>query len=230
MYKVLVIEDDEKIQRLIKDKLERYNYIVYIANDYSDIKSIFLAEDPHLVLLDINLPNYDGFFWCREIRTVSKVPIIFISARFSDMDQVMAIENGGDDYIIKPFSFDLLLAKIKGVMRRAYGEYAENKTKDVFDADGVYLYTNQNIVEWNNKKIELSKKEFALLYILITNLNEIVPREKLLEELWDDIDFVDDNTLSVNIGRLRKRLEDIGIYDAIETKRGQGYSMVKTWS
>ncbi|KKH66921.1 transcriptional regulator, partial [Methanosarcina mazei] len=206
------------------DKLERYNYIVYIANDYSDIKSIFLAEDPHLVLLDINLPNYDGFFWCREIRTVSKVPIIFISARFSDMDQVMAIENGGDDYIIKPFSFDLLLAKIKGVMRRAYGEYAENKTKDVLDADGVYLYTNQNIVEWNNKKIELSKKEFALLYILITNLNEIVPREKLLEELWDDIDFVDDNTLSVNIGRLRKRLEDIGIYDAIETKRGQGYS------
>ncbi|MGF7060911.1 response regulator transcription factor [Brassicibacter mesophilus] len=230
MYKVLVIEDDEKIQRLVKDKLERYNYTVSIISDYSDIKSIFLTEDPHLVLLDINLPNYDGFFWCREIRTISKVPIIFISARFSDMDQVMAIENGGDDYITKPFSFDVLLAKIKGVMRRTYGEYAENKTKDVFDADGVYLYVNQNIVEWNNNKVELSKKEFSLLYILITNLNDIVPREKLLEELWDDMDFVDDNTLSVNIGRLRKRLEDIGIYDAIETKRGQGYSMVKTWS
>ena len=230
MYKVLVIEDDEKIQSLVKDKLERYSYTVSIVDDYSNIKNIFLIEEPHLVLLDINLPNYDGFFWCREIRTISKVPIIFISARFSDMDQVMAIENGGDDYITKPFSFDLLLAKIKGVMRRTYGEYAENKVKDVFDADGVYLYTNQNIVEWQNNKVELSKKEFALLYILITNLDDIVPREKLLEELWDDMDFVDDNTLSVNIGRLRKRLEDIGIYDAIQTKRGQGYSMIKTWN
>jgi len=229
MYKVLVIEDDEKIQKLVRDRLERYNYNVVIAKDYSDIKGEFLREKPHLVLLDINLPNYDGFFWCREIRSISKVPIIFISARFSDMDQVMAIENGGDDYIIKPFSFDLLLAKIKGVMRRAYGEYAESKTKDIIEVDGVYLYIKQSIVEWKNKKVELSKREFALLYILITNLNEIVPREKLLEELWDDMDFVDDNTLSVNIGRLRKRLEDIGIKDAIQTKRGQGYSIVKTW-
>lgn len=141
----------------------------------------------------------------------------------------MAIENGGDDYIIKPFSFDLLLAKIKGVLRRTYGEYAENRSKDVYELDGVYLYKTQNIVEWKGEKIELSKKEFALLYILISNLNGIVSREALLEELWDDMDFVDDNTLSVNIARLRKRLEDIGIYNVIETKRGQGYSMVKIW-
>lgn len=146
------------------------------------------------------------------------------------MDQVMAIENGGDDYITKPFSFDLLLAKIKGAIRRAYGEYAENNSKDIYEADGVYLYRSQNTVEWQGKRVELSKKEFALLYILITNLNDIVSRETLLEQLWDDMDFVDDNTLSVNIARLRKRLEDIGIYDAIQTKRGQGYSMVKTWN
>ncbi|MCF6461230.1 response regulator transcription factor [Clostridium sp. Cult3] len=229
MYKVFIVEDDEKILSLIKDRLERYGYTVSIADDYANIKGQFIEADPHLVLLDINLPNYDGFFWCREIRTISNVPIIFISARFSDMDQVMAIENGGDDYIIKPFSFDLLLAKIKGVMRRTYGEYRQNSSKDLFEVDGLYLYKTQNIVEWQNKKVELSKKEFALLYILLANLEEIVSRETLLAELWDDIDFVDDNTLSVNIARLRKRLEDIGIKDAIETKRGQGYSITKTW-
>ena len=229
MYKVFIVEDDEKILSLIKDRLERYGYIVSIADDYANIKGQFIEADPHLVLLDINLPNYDGFFWCREIRTISNVPIIFISARFSDMDKVMAIENGGDDYIIKPFSFDLLLAKIKGVMRRTYGEYRQNSSKDLFEVDGLYLYKTQNIVEWQNKKVELSKKEFALLYILLANLEEIVSRETLLAELWDDIDFVDDNTLSVNIARLRKRLEDIGIKDAIETKRGQGYSITKTW-
>ncbi|HHV25688.1 MAG TPA: response regulator transcription factor [Tissierellia bacterium] len=229
MYKILVVEDDEKILKLIKDRLERYGYDVAVVKDYSNIKGEFIKEEPHLVLLDINLPNYDGFFWCREIRSISKVPIIFISARFSDMDQVMAIENGGDDYIIKPFSFDLLLAKVKGIIRRTYGEYAENDSVDIYEADGVYLHKSQNIVEWKDNKIELSKKEFALLYILITNLGNIVSRETLLEELWDDMNFVDDNTLSVNIGRLRNRLEAIGIYDSIKTKRGQGYSMVKTW-
>lgn len=229
MYKIFIIEDDEKIVSLTKDKLERYGYIVSAAKDFSNIKREFLEVDPHLVLLDINLPNYDGFFWCREIRTVSNVPIIFISARFSDMDQVMAIENGGDDYIIKPFSFDLLLAKVKGVIRRTYGEYKQNDSKDIYEVEGLYLYKTQNAIEWHNNKIELSKREFALLYILLSNLGDIVSRETLLEELWDDMDFVDDNTLSVNIARLRRRLEDLGIKDAIETKRGQGYSMVKTW-
>ena len=230
MYKVLIIEDDEKLRNLIKDGLTRYNYDVAIVKDYSNIKKEFIKEAPHLVLMDINLPNYDGFFWCREIRSISKVPIIFISARFSDMDQVMAIENGGDDYVVKPFSFDLLMAKIKGVMRRAYGEYAGSTSREVLEVDGLYLYPGQNIVEWNKEKIELSKKEFALIHILLKNLDKIVTREKLLEELWDDKDFVDDNTLSVNIARLRKRLEDIGIYDVIQTKRGQGYCMVKTWN
>lgn len=230
MYRILIIEDDEKLRNLIKDKLTRYNYHVTVVKDYSNIKGEFLKVSPHLVLMDINLPNYDGFFWCREIRSISKVPIIFISARFSDMDQVMAIENGGDDYIVKPFSFDLLMAKIKGVMRRAYGEYAESSSRDVLEVDGLYLYPGQNVIEWNQQKVELSKKEFALINILFKNIDSIVSREKLLEELWDDMDFVDDNTLSVNIARLRKRLEDIGIYDAIVTKRGQGYCMVKTWN
>ena len=167
MYKILVVEDDEKIINLIKDKLERYDYTVVTVKDYTNIKGEFIDENPHLVLLDINLPNYDGFFWCREIRSISKVPIIFISARFSDMDQVMAIENGGDDYIIKPFSFDLLLAKIKGAIRRTYGEYAENISKDILEVDGVFLYKSQSMIEWQGNKIELSKKEFGLIYIQI---------------------------------------------------------------
>ena len=218
MYKIFVIEDDEKIISLIKDRLERYNYQVFVVEDYANIKKQFIDIEPHVVLLDINLPTYDGFFWCRELRSISKVPIIFISARFSDMDQVMAIENGGDDYITKPFSFDVLLAKLKSIIRRNYGEYKENNSSDIQEISGLYLYKNQNIIEYKNQRIELSKKEFGLLSILANNVNKIVSREVLLEYLWDDVDFVDDNTLSVNITRLRKRLEEIGIVDSLQTQ------------
>jgi len=230
MYKIMVIEDDKKLQDLIMKHLEKYGYVTCSVDDFSQIKKEFIHHNPHLVLMDINLPYYDGFYWCREIRTVSKVPIIFISARGSDMDQVMAIENGGDDYITKPFSYDLLIVKIKGVIRRVYGEYSESSHSEVYEVDGLYLHIHQNIVEYNGKKIELSTKEFLLLYTLLKNVNKIVSREELLEILWNDIDFVDDNTLSVNITRLRKRLEDIGIENAIETKRGQGYKLVNNWS
>lgn len=229
MYKIMIIEDDEKLISLMKNRLKRYGYDIVTVEDYSNIKAEFIKENPHLILLDINLPNFDGFFWCREIRAISNIPIIFISARFSDMDQVMAIENGGDDYITKPFSFDLLLAKIKSIMRRTYGEYSKEGQSDILEVDGLYLYLNQNTIELEGNKIELSKKEFILLYTLCKSLDEIVPREVLLEELWDDIEFVDDNTLSVNVTRLRRRLEEINIRDAIETKRGQGYMLKKTW-
>lgn len=229
MYKIMIIEDDKKLQELVRGHLEKYGYQTSIVEDFSNIKKEFIQNNPNLVLMDINLPYYDGFYWCRDIRTVSKVPIIFISARGSDMDQVMAIENGGDDYITKPFSYDLLIVKIKGVIRRAYGEYSENGRNEVFEVDGLYLYIHQNIAEYNDKKLEFSSKEFLLLYSLLKNVNKIVTREELLEILWNDIDFVDDNTLSVNITRLRKRLEEMGIKDAIETKRGQGYRMVNNW-
>lgn len=228
MYSIMIIEDDKKITELIEKTLQRYGYKTYVVEDFSNIKGEFIKNNPSLVLLDINLPFYDGFYWCRDIRTVSNVPIIFISARNSDMDQVMAIENGGDDYIAKPFSYDLLLAKIKGVIRRVYGSYAESN--EVQEVSGLFLHTNQNIVEFNEKKIELSKKEFQLLHALLKNLNKIVSRETLLEVLWNDTEFVDDNTLSVNITRLRKRLEELGINGAIETKRSQGYVMLSNWN
>lgn len=209
--------------------MESYGYQVDLVQDFTQVKKEFIAAEPDLVILDINLPRYDGFFWCREIRMISKVPIIFLSARNSDMDQVMAIENGGDDYITKPFSFDLLLAKVKGVLRRTYGEYRDQKDLDIRELDGLYVYLNQNTVEKDGRRVELSKKEFGLLNILLKNIGRIVSRDELLIEIWDDMDFVDDNTLSVNINRLRKRLEEVGIYDSLKTKRGQGYLMEKNW-
>ncbi|QAA31552.1 response regulator transcription factor [Clostridium manihotivorum] len=229
MYSVMIIEDDKKLSLLIKNHLEKYGYKSQIIEDFNNIKTEFIKNNPHIVLMDINLPVFDGFYWCRDIRTISNVPIIFISARDSDMDQVMAIENGGDDYITKPFSYDVLLAKIKGVIRRVYGSYAENTSSEVLETNGMFLYINQNVVEYKGKKIELSKKEFQLLYSLIKNANKIVTRENLLEVLWNDVDFVDDNTLSVNMTRVRKRLEEVGISDVIETKRGQGYRIIVSW-
>ena len=229
MYHVMIVEDDKKIASLIQSHVERYGYEAYIVEDYSNIKSEFIKHNPHIVLMDINLPFYDGFYWCRDIRTISKAPIIFISARSSDMDQVMAIENGGDDYITKPFSYDVLIAKIKSALRRVYGEYSENNNSEVYEVKGLYLNINQNTLEFNGIKIELSKKEFLLIHSLLKKPNTIISRDELLEILWDDVDFVDDNTLSVNITRVRKRLEELGIRNAIETKRGQGYSITINW-
>lgn len=230
MYKIMTVEDDPKLQQLIEKHLKKYGYQTIISTDFTKIKEDFLTHNPDLVLMDINLPSFDGFYWCRQIRTISNVPIIFISARSSDMDQVMAIENGGDDYVVKPFSYEVLIAKVKGVLRRTYGEYATSKSSDLLEVDGLYLYANQNIVEWNQQKVEFSKKEFVLLHCLCKNINQIVSREQLLEALWDDIDFVDDNTLSVNVARVRKKLETLGITSVIQTKRGQGYILIKNWS
>lgn len=229
MYSIMLIEDDKKLRELIKNHLEKYGYNIQEVENFSNIKSEFIKNNPSLVLMDINLPFYDGFYWCRDIRTVSNVPIVFISARDSDIDQVRAIENGGDDYITKPFSYEVLLAKIKGVIRRVYGSYSEGVSQEVFEIDGLFIYTDKNIIEFRDKKLDLSKNEFVLLFTLVKNINKIVNRDMLLEALWSDIDFVDDNTLSVNMTRLRKKLEDIGIKDSIETKRGQGYKLINNW-
>ncbi|QBD86480.1 response regulator transcription factor [Clostridium tetani] len=228
LYSIMIIEDDKKMAKLIKNHLERYGYKTFLIKDFSNIKDEFLEHKPDLVLMDINLPFFDGFYWCSHIRSHSKVPIIFISSRDSDMDQVMAIDNGGDDFITKPFSYDVLLAKIKGVLRRVYGSYAKGDT-DFLKIDDLILYTNKNVLEYKGKKTELSKNEFSLLLHFVKNINKIVSRDTLLGILWSDTDFIDDNTLSVNVTRLRKRLEEIGITNAIETKRGQGYMFINNW-
>ncbi len=225
------MEDDDKIASILQSYMERYGYSPQRATDFRDIKQQFMTHKPDLVLLDINLPHYDGFYWCRQIRNVSNVPIIFLSARVGEMDQVMAIENGGDDYITKPFHLDVVIAKVKSVLRRTYGEYAgaNPMPRDTMNVAGLILDTSKNTMEWNGVKMDLSRNEFLLMNCLARHADRIVTRETLLEALWDDIDFVDDNTLTVNVTRVRKKLEELGIVKAIETVRGQGYRLNTSW-
>lgn len=237
MYRVFIVEDDNKIAAILKNKMEQYGYMAETATMFRELMPELEAFDPQLVLLDINLPYFDGYYWCRQIRSRSSVPIIFISARAGEMDQVMAIENGGDDYITKPIQLELLMAKVRSVLRRAYGEYANAAaTGDRSDAEsglgaseiatnGLKLYLSRNELEWNDKRVEVTKNEGLLAECLMRRPGLIVTRETLLEALWDDVQFVDDNTLTVNVTRLRKKLEELGLSKVIETIRGQGYKL-----
>lgn len=229
MYRVMIVEDDEKIASILRGHIEKYEYETIRVEDFANVKGEFLKMKPDLVILDINLPQFDGYYWCRQIRGVSNVPILFLSARVGELDQVMAIENGGDDYITKPFNLELVMAKIKSVLRRAYGEYAVPQKPDIRNLNGLYMNRSKSLLEWGNKKVPLSQKEFLLLDCLAQKKEEIVPREELLEVLWDDLNFVDDNTLTVNVTRVRKKLEELGITGAIETVRGTGYRLNLTW-
>ncbi|QGH33439.1 response regulator [Gracilibacillus salitolerans] len=229
MRRIYIVEDDPKIRDILADYLQKYDYEIASVNDFDQIQEEFQNYQPHLVLLDINLPRFDGFYWCRKIRAISNCPIIFISARDSGMDQVMAIENGADDYITKPFQLEVVLAKIKSLMRRVYGEYRTDKNGHLIDVSGLQLDNSTFILSFQDKQCLLTKKECLLAQALLTQVEKIISREYLLERLWDDQDFVDDNTLSVNITRLRKKLADLGIEDALRTIRGAGYKLEKVW-
>ncbi|EGL18445.1 MULTISPECIES: response regulator transcription factor [unclassified Paenibacillus] len=230
MYRILIVEDDDKIAHILKDTLTKYGYEVFRAVRFHDIKGEASELEPDLILLDINLPRYDGFYWCRQIRTFSNVPIIFLSARTGEMDQVMAIENGGDDYLTKPFNLDVVLAKVKGSLRRAYGEYAQAQpSRDEWELNGLKLDRMKNSLEFAGKRMELTKNELLLFDCLAQKAGSIASREELLEALWDDVHFVDDNTLTVNVTRVRRKLEEIGLPGIIETVRGQGYRLQTEW-
>ncbi|RJG23971.1 response regulator transcription factor [Paenibacillus thiaminolyticus] len=230
MYRILIVEDDDKIASILQSSLEKYDYKVTRATDFKALKEELLAVNPDLILLDIHLPAYDGFYWCRQFRMVTNAPIIFVSARTGEMDQVMAIENGGDDFITKPFHLDVLLAKVKGVLRRTYGEYASSSGGEELVVHGLSLHRSRNTLEWKGSRVDLTKNEALLLAVLMERAGHVVSRETLLEALWDDVDFVDDNTLTVNVTRVRKKLEEIGIHKAIETMRGQGYRLQPSWT
>jgi len=224
VFSVMIVEDDHKIAKIVADDLARYGYRALVVEDFAKVKSEFVRLQPDAVLLDINLPLYDGFYWCRQIRTISTAPVIFISARVGEMDQVLAIENGGDDYITKPFSLEVLRAKLHSVLRRAYGEYAaQGDQQGLWQVGEMTLDDSRNRVSWQEQQLDLPLTEYRLLRCLARSSGSIVSRETLLEALWDDISFVDDNTLTVNVTRVRKRLEELGLQGAIETKRGQGY-------
>ncbi|GGD75155.1 response regulator transcription factor [Paenibacillus nasutitermitis] len=226
MYTIFLVEDDDKIGELLTQSLVKYGFEAVRARRFDDLKQELTSVQPDLILLDIHLPHFDGYYWCRQFRTVTSAPIIFVSARAGEMDQVMAIENGGDDYVTKPIPLDLLLAKIKSLLRRTYGEYAIMTAPGAeLDAGGLKLHISRGELEWRGKIAPLTRNECQLAESLIGQAGRIVSRERLLETLWDDVQFVDDNTLTVNVTRLRKKLEELGLEGVIQTIRGQGYKL-----
>ncbi|CAI6326882.1 MULTISPECIES: two-component system response regulator YxdJ [Bacillus] len=225
MNKIMIVEDSEDIRGLLQNYLEKYGYQTVVAADFTAVLDAFLREKPDVVLLDINLPAYDGYYWCRQIRQHSTSPIIFISARSGEMDQVMAIENGGDDYIEKPFSYDIVLAKIKSKIRRAYGEYAAKQGEKVVEYAGVQLFVERFELRFQDEKSELSKKESKLLEVLLERGEKVTSRDRLMEKTWDTDIFIDDNTLNVYITRLRKKLRELNAPVSIEAVRGEGYQL-----
>lgn len=228
MQKILIIEDDFKIATYLADFIEKYGYKAIICEDFNDVLNEFQIYEPDLVLLDINLPQYDGFYWCVKIRQISTCPVIFISARTDNLDQIRALDNGGDDYITKPFHPEMVIAKIRSQLRRAYGEYAV-KDERVVEQDGLRLFLERLELKYDGQTVSLTKKEADLIEHLIDRYPRVSGREDLLEKLWDDQLFVDDNTLNVNMTRVRKKLSQLGIENAVDTVRGVGYRLNVTW-
>ncbi|MHC5247590.1 two-component system response regulator SapR [Enterococcus sp. LJL120] len=221
MAKIMIVEDEAVIRNLVMEELEKWEFTTFGTTDFHDVLLDFEREEPQLVLLDINLPVFDGYYWCQKIRDVSKVPIIFISSRSTNMDMIMAMNMGADDFITKPFQIDVLVAKINALLRRSY-DYSEGSAETLAH-NGLTLNIDNSSMEINGQIVDLSKNEYRLLYILMKKHGKILSREKLLRALWEDERFVDDNTLTVNINRLRKKIEEAGMKGYIETKVGQGY-------
>lgn len=222
---IFLIEDDAKLVSVMRQHLHKYGFKVQVPKDFSAITTEFQQVSAELILLDINLPYFDGFYWCQKLREITTVPILFISARDSNMDQVMALEYGADDYLIKPFSYDLLLAKIRSNARRVYGEYAPKEAARLLEAGKLCYYPEQLLLCYKEKEELLTRREGELMLLLINAYPKLARRESILNKLWDDEQFVDDNTLSVNVGRLRKKMLDLGLPQPIQTIRGQGYML-----
>ena len=221
MYKLMIVEDDKALCTNINEILLKWGFEMAAVNNFENIVAEFVINKPNLIIMDVNLPYFDGFYWCTKLREISEVPIIFVSSRDTNMDIIMAMNTGGDDYITKPFSMDILIAKINALLRRAYS-YGE-QTSDLVECDGVILNLLENTLLFKEDKIELTKNEFKILYTLMKKQESIVSREKLMQELWEDESFVDDNTLTVNINRLRKKLKELGLDEYIKTIKNQGY-------
>ncbi len=219
-YKILIVEDDRVIACELKKYLSNWGYMAETVNDYNNVIAEFVNFSPHLILMDISLPFYNGYYWCKEIRNLSKVPIIFVSSTSDNMNIVMAINMGGDDFVSKPFDLSVLSAKIQAMLRRTY---SFQKSTILLECKGVILNLSNGTLEIHGEKLELTKNEFRILQILFENKGNSVSREVMMHHLWDGDCFVDDNTLAVNMTRLRKKLDDAGLQDFITTKKGIGY-------
>ncbi|MBE7009003.1 MAG: response regulator transcription factor [Ruminococcaceae bacterium] len=220
MYRIFLVEDDRGIADAIAAQTALWDMETVCARDFRNVMAEFSACAPQLVLLDISLPFYDGYHWCREIRGVSKVPVLFISSAADNLNIVMAMNMGADDFIAKPFDQSVLMAKIQALLRRAYDF---SGSAPVLEHRGALLNTGDGSLQYEGEKIELTKNEYRILLGLMQSKGRTVSREKLMELLWESDEFVDDNTLTVNIGRLRKKLDAAGLQDFIATKHGVGY-------
>ncbi len=220
MYKILIIEDDRTIAGTVKINLEKWGFEARCAENFKDIMSEFSEFSPHLVLMDIGLPFYNGFYWCSEIRKISKVPVVFLSSASDNMNIIMAMNMGGDDFISKPFDLTVLMAKIQAILRRTYDFGSDTS---VITHKGAMLNVADAALCYNGEKIDLTKNEYRILLTLLENKGKVVSRDLLMNKLWETDSYVDENTLTVNVSRLRKKLERSGLTDFIETRSGMGY-------
>ena len=220
MYRILIIEDDMTIAHALANHLERWDYETRCVEDFKYVTEVFMEYDPQLVLLDVMLPFFNGFHWCQEIRKISKVPIIFLSSANDNMNIVMAMNMGGDEFIENPFDLNVVTAKVQAILRRAYSFQG---SVNVMEYHGAVLHLNDAVIGYRDRELELTKNEFRILQMLLENRGKIVSRDDLITRLWESDEFIDDNTLTVNIARLRKKLEQLGLDDMIRTKKGIGY-------
>ena len=220
MYRVFIVEDDQGIAEAIRVQAQMWDLTVRCVENFRNVMEEFSAFDPHLVLLDITLPFFNGYHWCSQIRQVSKVPIVFISSASDNMNIIMAMNLGADDFIAKPFDGSVLMAKVNALLRRTY-DFAGSVT--LLQHKGAMLNTADNTLTFDGAQIPLSKNEYRILLTLMESKGNVVSRERLMEKLWQTDSFVDENTLTVNVGRLRKKLDAAGLTDFIETKFGVGY-------
>ena len=219
-YRILIVEDEAGIAEAVQARMARWGLKAEIVTDFRKVMDDFERIRPHLVLMDISLPFMNGYHWCTEIRKISPVPVVFVSSASDNMNIIMAVNMGADDFIAKPFDPDVLIAKVQALLRRSY-DYAS--AAPVLEHRGAVLNTGDNSLTWNGEKLDLSRNEYRILLILMQEKGKIVSREKLMEALWQTDSFVDENTLTVNVGRLRRKLDAAGLKDFIVTKHGEGY-------
>lgn len=222
MYKILIIEDDLVIANSLKNHLCKWDYEAVTISDFKNVVEQFIQLDPQVVLMDISLPYFNGYHWCSEIRKLSKVPIIFISSANENMNIVMAMNMGGDDFIAKPFDLTVVAAKIQALIRRAYSYQGQ---VNILEHKGVILNLSDATLTYKNEKVNLTKNDFKIIQMLLEQPNSVISRDAIMVRLWESDSFIDDNTLTVNVTRLRKKLEEIGLENFIVTKKGIGYGV-----
>ncbi|CEG23689.1 Response regulator protein GraR [Planococcus massiliensis] len=224
MFKIMIVEDDLTIAGVLNEELKKWNYEAFIVEDFGKVMEEFAEKNPQLVLMDIQLPSFNGYYWCQEIRKVSQVPIIFISSRNENMDIVMAIQMGADDFISKPFDLTVAIAKTQALLRRTYDF---NESDNFLNFNRAVLKPSESKLYYAEQEVDLTRTELRILELLFLHKGDYVAREEIMVKLWEDESFIDDNTLAVNVARLRKKLTQVGLSDLIVTKKGVGYALNK---